>query len=265
MNSPRPAVFVLALFGGLFFAPLSVAAADSPATLPVPLDVRAELVPAAASDAPLTVFVTLHNQSPTSPLTNVVVKVGSHDVAEVAHDAFDLQPGQTRVERFDLRPTEAYPYVLASFKWNGQEHSLATAMALPPAASTLWPLLLPVLNTLLSTFLGGVFGAWLINHFTQKRERARADFEWSKMVFDKYEAAYRGFLTGWQNLSSPQSLSTEFNTLSGAAYVPPRIRASYVKTLAILTDTGRPPDQKRQAGEKFKGEVEGFMKDPLYK
>jgi hypothetical protein len=265
MNSPRLAVIVLALFGGLFFAPLAVALADQPATLPVPLEVRAELVSATATDAPRTIFVTLHNQSPTSPLTSVVVKAGSQDTAEVAHDAFDLQPGQTRVERFDLRATEANPYVLASFKWNGQEHSLATTMVLPPAASTLWPLLLPILNTLLSTLLGGVFGAWLVNYFTQKRERARADFEWSKMVFDKYEAAYRGFLTGWQNLSSAQSLTTDFNALSNTAYVPPRIRDSYAKTLDILSDAGRTLDQKRQAGEKFKGEVEGFMKDPLYK
>ena len=259
MTTPKLGFVLSVLPCGMLLLMVGVASAQSN-MLPVPLEVRPEVAQTVEANKPFTVFVTLHNQSPSAQLTNVVVTVGSYGMAELQGDTFDLQPGQTRVVRLDVAATESNPYVLTSFRWNNQEHSLATTVTRPVSAASLWPMLLPVISTL----VGGILGAWLVNSFTGHRERARANFEWSKMLFEKYEAAFRGFLRGWQDLSSAVSLKTEFDNLIRDSYVPLRIRENYAVAMAALSDAARSNDQKRQAGEEFRDIVESFMKGPSY-
>lgn len=257
MTPSKTILLSLALLGHISLLTMSAASGQT-LTTPVPLEVRAD-VAQSGSNQKLVMFVTLHNQSPSTELTNVLVKVGEPGVPELDRPAFDLKPGQVRVERFDFPATENTPYVLASFSANNQAHSMAVLVT-RPASSSPWPLLLPIISTL----VGGILGAWLVNFFTGRREKARSDFEWSKMVFEKYESSFRQFLAGWKDLSSGHSLKTEYDILIGNAHVPLRIRAGYERTFAALTDQTKPESDRKAAGQKFKDSVEQFMKKPFY-
>lgn len=230
-------------------------------TIPIPIEVKTEVAQSARPSIPVKVLVTLHNQSPSAELTNVVVKLDGAGLAPLQSPPLGLKPGQVTLETYDVQPTEDNLYVVVSFEWNNQAHSLATTVARPIPAASVWPTVLPVIGTL----LGGILGAWLVNFFTQRRERARASFEWSKMLFEKYEGSFRAFLASWQDLSSTVALQTEFKNLVQNAYVPKSVRNGYTQTITVLSDESKQIAEKNQAGREFKELIERFLSSPLYR
>lgn len=242
------------------FILLNCLAALGQTTVPIPIEAKADVVQSAQAHVPAKILITLHNQSPSAELTNVVVKLEGISHAPLQTSAFGLKPGQVTLQTFDVQPTDDDLYAMISFEWNNQTHSLAIPVVRPISTASVWPTTLPVIGTL----MGGVLGAWLVNYFTQRREQTRANFEWSKMLFEKYEGSFRVFLASWQDLSSTVALQTEFRNLVQNAYVPVSIRNGYSQTIAVLSDESKQIEQKNQAGKEFQELVERFLTNPSY-
>jgi hypothetical protein len=173
-----------------------------------------------------------------------------------------LQAGQTLAERFVISSRASNLYLTVHYKWNNQEHSLARAVTRRdlPVPPSMWPILLPVLSSL----IGATLGAWLVSFFSSKRERSRARFEWSKMLFEKYEKSYREFLRNWGNSISPMVLRTQFETLESTSLVPNSIRDMYDKTLMTLSSDGASDVEKHLASSNLRQTVARFMEQPWY-
>jgi hypothetical protein len=87
--------------------------------------------------------------------------------------------------------------------------------------------------------LSVVVGAVISHIATQRRDSRRATFEWQKMLFDKYEGAYREFLLSESEQPTRLMLIQAFDRLRAAAVIPDHVlRLFHNAESAIGTNPG---------------------------
>src|SRR6185503_14639352 len=190
------------------------------------------------------VLITLTNESD-SPATKTTCELWSSDVNRIDVGSIEtLAPGQSSAEKLNLPPHVVNPYLKITYTFENQEHSIMQSIIRPklePAerSSLLIPILTGIFNVC-TAFGGALIGAWIVNKYTQSREMAKNKFEWSKMLFEKYEGAYRTFLKGWDGSPSSIVLESQFDTMRSNSLVPVAIEKAYDELLAALKSSSSP-------------------------
>jgi hypothetical protein len=82
--------------------------------------------------------------------------------------------------------------------------------------------------------IGTLAGVWLTAGFASRRERRGQAFTWNEQVFEKYEPAYRSFLSTWAGSSNPAMLKQAFDRLSREAIVPVSLVAEVDRVHGLL-------------------------------
>ena len=179
------------------------------------------------------------------------------DFLKVSRKVGRLCPGQSHVERFETRGKGSSLVLTASYDWNNASNSIARAISLRAASKTSDFLTIAIPSIL--SLLGVLLGAWLAAKFTKAQAREHARIEWARMLFEKYEGAYRRFLLGWGGSAIPSILKAEFDILKAEALVPSSIVDSYSKTFEILSDAKNSDDEKGKASRLFRKAVENWI------
>jgi len=259
-------LFVLAL---LMQAILGVAqAASEPPKKPVarPLTLRLEITQRSKDSESNLALINLTNEGD-SAITKITCQLLSSDQQIDLRSLENLSPGQSLAEKINLPPQIVNPYLNISYTYENQECSLMLGIVRPklePVERS--PLLIPLLTGLFNVFtaLGGaLLGAWIVNKYTQNREMAKNKFDWSKMLFEKYEGAYRTFLRGWNGSPSSIVLESQFDTMKSNSLVPVTIEKAYSELLTTLKSESS-PIQKTEACEAFRHEFDKFVSNPWY-
>jgi hypothetical protein len=130
----------------------------------------------------------------------------------------------------------------------GRRHTLQVAVlrarvAGGDANGTLIVAVLGLLSTLVAIALG--------ERFSRKRETRGQSVAWQTGLFDRYEAAYRRFLSTWGGVANADMLRATFAQLQSDALVPRDLVAMYKETLVLLANTDDPAERGRIAGELF--------------
>jgi hypothetical protein len=227
-----------------------------------PMQLQLEVAQPSKTDKTLLALITLCNKNASIVITDIDVQIMAGDTILTTSQVAKLEGGQAWAGSFRIPSTEGNSYLFVKYKYNNQDHSLARAILHPTSAKkdTIWPTLIPVISSL----VGAILGAWLLNYYTSQRERSRARFEWSKMLFEKYELAYRDFLRGWANSPIPLVLETQFNALQDNSLVPPSIITAYNGTFALLSDDNVSDLEKQKACDRLRESVDHFMREPWY-
>lgn len=262
MNVARQ-LTLFAFYAGLLW-PLSLGA-QVQAEPPVPLEVEAAAVFASEKEDALVVLVTLRNRALGAPLTNIAVELTAGKQPAVVQTLASLQPGQAQVMSFvDVALLAGKPHLLIKYEWNGQSNALARGVPIPPLSpsNSLWNVLIPSLCGAGGSLLGVLIGGWLTHRLTSQREQERIQFEWNKMRYDKYEAAYRTFLNGWAGNPSAALLQAQYGQLQRDGFIPGALDAKYNATLAVLRRAGATDQEKQEACRGLRQAVESFVADP---
>lgn len=224
--------------------------------LSVPLDFNTYVVQQAEMDQTI-VLVTLHNRDMLRPIKNVEAQMEAGKSFRQVQKLDNLQVGQSQVIRFYVPTATGDSYLIISYEWNNQTHSLARSITLSASSKTgiVWPTIIPAIISL----VGVAIGACLVNFFTSRRERDRTRFEWSRMLFEKYEKAYRNFLNGWGGAPSATLLKKHFDVLEANSFVPFTIIEAYKKTYEVLSDSESSNIQKEEACKRFWQSLDDFI------
>lgn len=247
-------------------------AADAPKQqadeLSPPLVVGAEVAQRSGAGRPSLFVVTLFNKSAREPVTEVNLSLGAQGAGAAEQPLGDLAPGQSLAYSSEVGAAAEGPFVRVRYKWRDREHSVARALIRPPVekGESALPFVLPILTAMLAAAFGiggTLLGARITNSYAEKREAARSSYEWSKMLFEKYEAAYRDFLYNWGGSTDPDFLRTNFNQLRRDSLVPQSIADAYAAAAAAFSGD-QPKGEREQAGVLLRRAVEDFMKRPWY-
>ena len=223
------------------------------------LDVRLEVTQPIEGDQSNFVLATLHNSFTASALTDLGMQLYAGNVVLEEATLATLRSGQYYSARFSLPINQSNPSLLINYKVNDQSHSVVRAIVRPPITKkdTLWPTILPVISGLIGTLVG----AWVANCFASRREEERARFEWSKVLFEKYEKAYRDFLRKWGMSTSSRVLTTQFDLFQENALVPLEIRDAFERTYIILSNSSATVDEKQVSCANLYQTVERFIRE----
>jgi hypothetical protein len=116
-----------------------------------------------------------------------------------------------------------------------------------------------LLFTVLVSFLGTTLGAWLIHKFTSKRDDKRIQFDWNKMLFEKYELAYRAFIKNWAGSQSLTTLKAQFDLLESNCIVPMSIKEVYKNTINTFENSQSSADEKQTAANNLLKSIESLV------
>jgi hypothetical protein len=224
-----------------------------------PLDVKVDSIPPTEQSDAAILFVTVSNGPQEHRVSRVRVRMGGLGISDKEHSAFDLEAGQSRVEVFRIvRPLRNH-FVRVSYDATGRDNEVVRTVEWPKAKQeSIVPLFAPVGGTLLGTMLG----AWLLDHFSRRRERDRAKFDWSRMLFEKYEKGYRDFLREWAGVASSLILSRQFELLKENCLVPASIADAYNQTLAVVSSDNELVTKKEEACASLRSVIEAFFREP---
>jgi hypothetical protein len=170
---------------------------------------------------------------------------GSRSVPEVPV----LAQGESRSWRLAMpKGNGDVSVVAAATDALGRRHALQTAVLRSRASGgdangTLIVAGLGLLSTLAAIGIG--------ERFSRMRERRGQSLAWQTGLFERYEAAYRRFLSTWGGVANADMLRTTFAQLQSEALVPRDLVAKYRDTLVRLANTDDPAERGRIAGELF--------------
>jgi hypothetical protein len=108
---------------------------------------------------------------------------------------------------------------------------------------------------------GVALGAGLTAYWTAQREHRRNKFEWSKMLYERYEQSIRQFVVSWSGSTSAVLLRAQFERLRQSAWIPRQIEESYHATYGILA-SGASDDEKRQAADRLRDAFDNYIRRP---
>lgn len=247
----------------------ALAAPSEPTTkrLAMPLALQLEVTQRSKDLETNLALINLTNES-NSPITKISCELLSSDLQQIDVKSIEnLAAGQSLAEKLNLPPQIVNPYVKVTYTFENQENSVVRSIIRPKLdLGERSPLLIPIMTGLFNvcTALGGaLLGAWIVNRYTQSREMAKNKFEWSKMLFEKYESAYRAFLKGWDGSSSSMVLESQFDTMRSNSLLPVAIEKAYGELLTTLKSSSS-PTQKNKACEAFRDEFGKFVSNPWY-
>jgi hypothetical protein len=240
----------------------------------VTLSILAAVLPSTAAAAtPLTVVATgvaLHHgraiiwvsvrnetQGALRPLEIVVRSRGTPDRTE---RVAILRPLQTITRSYELQAGNEGAAVVARFRLGNRAESVAKLVQLSPETATSGSRfhdVLPVVSA-----LGGVaLGAWLNHRWSRQRDRERRESEWSQMVFEKYEGAFREFLSKWIGSTDGAALKNHFTRLRREMLMPAHLEEEFRATLEILESLVS-DEKKSNAAAKFWRQVYRYAHHP---
>jgi hypothetical protein len=254
--------------GFLFFFSvlLSLSPAESNTTpkneLAPPLAIQIEVAQPDPRDSSMPVLINLQNRSASEEIKSVRIEVWEQNLKRGEREFDTLEPGRVVSAKFEVPRTASDMYFSATYTWREQQHTVLQAIDRAPMSKpdSMWPVLLPAIGTL----VGGIFGAWLINLFTEHREQARARFEWSKMLFEKYEKGYRDFLRNWQGSTNRVVLETQFAALQENSLVPRAITELYKNTVSTLENAASGDEEKERSCSALQQAIDRFLQEPWY-
>jgi hypothetical protein len=224
-----------------------------------PLDIKVDSIPPTELSDAAILFITISNGLQEHRALKVIVRIGGLGISDRAHPPFDLEVGQSRLEVFKIaRPLRNY-FVRVSYNVSGKNDEVVRTVEWPKThRESILPLFAPVGGTLLGTMLG----AWLLDHFSSRRERERAKVDWSRMLFEKYEKGYRDFLREWGGVSSSLILSRQFEVLKENCLVPAFIAEAYNQTWAVVSSDKEVAARKDEACASLRSVIENFFREP---
>jgi hypothetical protein len=203
--------------------------------------------------------ITLWNQNWQSPLTNLEIKVEIGKDVPVRKNMTFLGARQSLVSTCDLQNVSGNPYLVVSYNEDGHSNSLAQNIELPsPPQASSWPSIIPAIISLAGVAVGG----WLTHLFTFRRERRRTEFDWGKMLFERYEKGYLLFLNGWRGFPNADILRRQFQDLQATCFVPARIANIYEQTMHMLLDGQTSDLQKENACKSLRESIDQFITKP---
>ena len=203
--------------------------------------------------------INLWNQNLEFPLTHLEIKVGVGKAFHIVQNVPYLEARQSLAIMSDLQDIAGNPYLIISYYGNGKRHSLARNIEMPYLPQTShWPSVIPAIISLVSSAVGG----WLTHLFTTRRERRRTEFDWGKMIFERYEKGYLSFLNGWRGFPNADILRREFQALQATCFVPTRIATIYEETINLLSDTNASDIQKADACKSLRDAIDQFITKP---
>ncbi len=116
-------------------------------------------------------------------------------------------------------------------------------------------------NVLLPAIFGSVItliSVFVAAFLAERRESARAKFEWGKSLFERYEQYYREFVSGMAGTLDGDQINEYFKRLSKSALVPNHLRTKVMEAISVLkSDVST--DQKQIARDNLLNEFEQFM------
>ncbi len=194
-------------------------------------------------------LVNLHNASISGEITDVKVSVRNAAGQELTTTEIGvLRAGQSVVKEFALPFSLDDCYIVTSFRLRGLENAVAQGIPTTPKASFGASSIAP-----LASLLGVFLGAALAHVFVTKQAVTRAGFEWSKMLFERYESAYRQFLATWGGVPSAVLLEGQFSTLRANALVPLTTIRLYEKAISILRSGASATDKQNACDQLVAG------------
>lgn len=231
----------------------------------LPLEIQESVVQPARPESPAVIIITLYNRSTTAPVINIDIKIATTSRINIERQLDTLPPSEARYFYYELPAAPDNPYLIAEYNWNGRNYSVAKAVTAPVPVKTnsLWPIMLPIIVPALSSFLGVILGALLLHILTTKRERNQNRLAWGKMLFEKYEPAYREFKNKWGKIPSATALQHHFETLRvNTLIIPESIESAYKEAHETLMDGKASEGKKRQACIKLQSTIDNFLLKP---
>lgn len=204
------------------------------------------------------VFITLSNIG-TVPAESLYLSIESINGPIVNSSLSSLIGGQSQVVPVAIPPSDIDQLVLIlQYRQGDVEQSQVKLIELKSSSngysSYLNVLLLPAIVGSLITLAGVFVTAFL----AARRESARANFEWGKSLFERYEQYYLKFMSGMAGTLDGDQINEYFKQLSKPALVPNHLRTKVRETISVLrSDVST--DQKRIARDNLLNEFEQFM------
>jgi hypothetical protein len=203
--------------------------------------------------------VTLTNRAKSEKVLTESLEIGpdARD-AIVAKLHRELIPGETLIERKALK-SKSDQYLIVAYRFGGRRHIILRSLPRAPAreAGHWSDLIVPAAFS-----LGGVIiGAGLSAYWTAKRESARTNFDWSRMLYERYEASFREFMSVWQGSQSAGVLKTQFERLREKTWLPRDLEDAYRTTYAILSSSAQ-EEKKSAAARSFRDALDLYMARP---
>jgi hypothetical protein len=108
-------------------------------------------------------------------------------------------------------------------------------------------------------FLGSMGSQVLVHIFTSRRDLAQAELEEARGFWDKYGQAYFDFQGGWKGAHNATLLTTEFDRLRAAAWVPSDIEVAYHAAHDAFLDGAATEGSKIQARAALQQSLDQFL------
>ncbi len=185
-------------------------------------------------DGPDRVWVSLHNPGAADTIRSVRLETPQPQQNLETSMGF-VFPLQTKTMVHPLGSKGQTRSILVHYEVHGISNTVPIAVEEPSSNVTgaNYATLIPALIS----FAGVIIGAWLLHRFTRRRDRDREKSEWRRYIFDKYEEAYREFLSGWGGTPSAVVLSATFSELRRKAIVPQELVAQVNTCKTILENS----------------------------
>jgi hypothetical protein len=228
---------------------------DSTLTIQVsgPSDLTINVVRSRESET----WVRVRNESQADTLHQLVIEMQT--VAHQAPFSIDsiLLPGQSVVRRGTVDTRKDFvvhvTYLRAGIR-NEQVVGVPSFKAGNQDLMTIMPAVI--------SLVGVLVGAWLLHHFTSRREKNRTIVEWNRVLLERYEPAYRDFLQGWGGAESEMLLNSHFQVLLRNSVPPPGSVALYDKCRAVLSDPAASASERKDACERLYNHINSWIFSP---
>jgi hypothetical protein len=230
----------------------SLTAVEPPASKPF-FEFDARLVRGATG---CVIIVNLQNLDQSNQLDRLAVRLENQRGTIERQAIGELGERQSRYLRFSAPRECASPWVVVDFVSGNRSNSMVRLVSLPPKEeSGFLTSVLPAVVSIISV----IIGAYLVHCLTLRQERIKHRLEWRKAIFEKYEQAYRDFISGWGGESSVEVFTKQFEKLQSRALVPLGVVQEFRKACQVLESSGSTDEQKHQAVAKFRDLVDEYL------
>ncbi|HYW73352.1 MAG TPA: hypothetical protein VE961_20185 [Pyrinomonadaceae bacterium] len=233
-----------------------------------PLSLELEVAQSSPQENRGLALIVLSNRS-TKQITDISIILAGTNIAQTLYQNLTLESGASTARTIDFPISASNLYVEVHFKWDNLEQSMARAINRPAAnkpepASSVWlPLISGALGALIA-LVGTLVSAWLVHSYTTQREKTQKHYEWQVMSFEKYEDAYRTFLTRWAGSPLPMVLKAEYEALQSKVVVPASLHHTYIQTAKMFSDPTLSQEEREHASEALRQAVENSLREPEY-
>lgn len=179
------------------------------------------------------VFITLNNHE-SVPVESLYLSIESIN-GPIANSSIDsLIGGQSKVVPITIPLSDIDQLILIlQYRKDTVEQSQVKLIELNSSSyesnffiNILLPAILGSGITLISVFITAILA--------ERREKARAKFEWGKFLFENYEQHYRDFISGMAGTLNGDQINEYFKRLSKSAFIPSYLRTKVMETIREL-------------------------------